>query len=510
MLQPAASPGAQPDSLTASLTQPPVQSQTKILVHTVRNHMRGKPIVAAADTPVREAVAAMRSQHATSVAVVDDAGAIVGVLTEHDVVHGVTLAMQGGEEPVTAFMSAPVRTVRATARLYTAIGRMRRFGWRHMPVVDDHDRPVGMIRMTDALATAAEQSLDLIERLTHEDTTTGLQATKASQVNVAGSLLADNVPAPDVQALITDINRDLHQRVIDRQLTQMKAEGYGEPPVAFTAIVMGSGGRAESMLNPDQDNGLILDDYPDSEHDRIDGWFRELAERVCTELHEIGFPWCKGYVMMINPLWRKTRSQWRDQVRQWARHSSNNAICMADLFFDFAPVAGREDFAHELRQEVATSLRSNPTFLGQLHVNSGNKRAAVGVLGRFKTTKRDQDGRTALNLKHAGLLPLVQNLRLLSLRDGLTVTGTLARLDALTEVSRISGDEADYLRGAYRHITHLLLRQQIADSRANLDVGYKVPLDALTRREKDILRDSLRAINRLARRVNRDVLRNKL
>ena len=510
MPHPPADPGAQPDSLAASLTQPPEQSQTKILVHTVRNHMRGRPVVAAMDTAVGEAVTAMRGQHATSVAVVDESGALTGLLTEHDVVHRVTMAGADDGAPVKDFMSTPVRTVRANARLYTAIGRMRRFGWRHMPVVDDDDRPVGMIRLTDALAAAAEQSLDLIERLTHEDTTTGLQATKAAQVNVVDRLLADNVAAPDVQALISDINRDLHQRVIDRQLARMRADGHGEPPVAFTAIVMGSGGRAESMLNPDQDNGLILDDYPDEEHDRIDGWFRIFAERVCTELDEIGFPWCKGYVMMLNPLWRKTRSQWRDQVRQWARHSSMNAICMADLFFDFAPVAGREDFARELRQEVATSLRSNPSFLGQLHVNSGNRRAAVGLLGWFKTTTRGQDGRTALNLKHAGLLPLVQTLRLMALRDGVTVTGTLARLDALRELDRLSADEADYLRGAYRHLTALMLRQQIADARANLEVGYKVPLDALTRRETDMLRDSLRAINRLARRVNRAVLRNKL
>jgi len=510
MLHDAADPGAPTDSLMASLTQPPAQSQTKILVHTVRSQMRARPIVASADTPVREAVAAMRTRHATSVAVVDEPGCIIGVLTEHDVVHHVALEPAARDEPVSRYMSAPVRTVRASARLYTAIGRMRRFGWRHMPVVDDHDRPVGMIRLTDALAAAAEQALDLIERLTHEDTVAGLQATKAAQANVVQALLKDNVPAPDIQALITDINRDLHQRVIERQLARMKEDGHGDPPVAFTAIVMGSGGRAESMLNPDQDNGLILDDYPDSEHDRIDGWFREFAERICTELDRIGFPWCKGYVMMINPLWRKTRSQWRDQVRQWARHSSMNAVCMADLFFDFAPVAGRDDFARELREEVATSLRSNPTFLGQLHVNSGNRRAALGLAGRFKTTTREQDGRKALNLKHAGLLPLVQTLRLLVLRDGLTVTGTLARLDALTGVGRLSGDEADYLRGAYHHLTTLMLRQQIADCRANLEVGYKVPLDALTRREKDMLRDGLRVINRLARRVNRDVLRNRL
>ena len=31
---------------------------------------------------------------------------------------------------------------------------------------------------------------------------------------------------------------------------------------------MGSGGRGESYLFPDQDNGFILADYPDAEHTR--------------------------------------------------------------------------------------------------------------------------------------------------------------------------------------------------------------------------------------------------
>ena len=44
--------------------------------------------------------------------------------------------------------------------------------------------------------------------------------------------------------------------------------------------------------------------------------------------------------MAINPLWRKTLAQWRAQTEMWARRRSAAAIRLADIFFDFAPVAG--------------------------------------------------------------------------------------------------------------------------------------------------------------------------
>ncbi len=169
---------------------------------------------------------------------------------------------------------------------------MRRFGWRHMPVVDGGGRPRGMLDLHDAPAIAGAQTLRHVDRIAHDGSLAGLREIKAAQVDLAEDLFADNVPAPDVQARLTDINRDIHRRVLAGALRDMEAAGYGPPPVDFAAIVMGSGGRGESFLYPDQDNGFILDDYPDARHTEIDAFFIELAERVTQTLDAIGFPLC--------------------------------------------------------------------------------------------------------------------------------------------------------------------------------------------------------------------------
>jgi len=66
--------------------------------------------------------------------------------------------------------------------------------------------------------------------------------------------LENNVPAPEVQSLLTEINNDIHRRVLRLVEAAMRGDGWGEPSARFALIIMGSGGRGENFLAPDQDN----------------------------------------------------------------------------------------------------------------------------------------------------------------------------------------------------------------------------------------------------------------
>ena len=480
-----------------------MQSQTKIFSQLVGDYAREARVVLGARSSVGELLERMAAAKSTSALAVDGDGRLAGIITEQDVTRRIALRCTG-EERLADVMTAPVRTLRADDYLYAAIARMRRFGWRHMPVVDGHGRPVGMIDLIVALQVAAEQTVDLIERLAHEGTLDGLKQVKAAEVEVAAALLADNVPAPDIQRLLTDVNKDIHRRLLDMHVAAMRAEGWGPPPVDFAAIVMGSGGRGENFLYPDQDNGFILDDYPDAQHGRIDGYFIELAERMTRDLDAVGFPLCRGYVMAVNPLWRKTRSQWREQLRVWGRKHSFVALRLSDIFFDFQPVYGATGMADELRRHVVETLSASPGFLRDLYRESGGYSVALGLFGRFITEKDKSEHKGEINLKHTGTLPLVQNVRLLALRQGIVETGTLARIARLHEAGVLDADTQDYLDGAFRHITFLLLRQQIADFEADRRVSNYVPPNALSEREQDMLKDGFRAIEDLGKRVRHE------
>ncbi|MBT5110296.1 MAG: CBS domain-containing protein [Rhodospirillaceae bacterium] len=498
-----------------STNRPPIDpeatSRTAIFTKRVRDHARAAPVTATLSDSCGAVVASMTKHGASAALILTAEGRIAGILTEQDIVR--RLAFQGAPEtPARKIMTAPVMTISGDDYLYHAIARMRRHGLRHMPVIDGEGRAEGMLNLADALGAATAGTLIQIDRLSQDESLAGLRAVKAAQVALADDLFADNVAAPDIQAVLTHVNNDIYRRIATRRIDEMSSESWGPPPVDFCVIVMGSGGRGESFLYPDQDNGFILDDYPDSEHTKIDGYFIELAMRMTQDLDAVGIPLCKGHVMATNPLWRKTISQWRDQISLWRRRRTVVALRLSDIFLDFRAVSGAVDLAAALRTHVTDQMRQSPVFLRDMQADDAEHGVALGwpgrvlggLFGRFVTEKDDPAHRGAINLKHTGTLPLVEAVRLLALREGVPETSTRARLVALRQRNLIDADETDYLISAFDHVTTLLLRRQIADFKAGDPVGNYVHPDTLTARERDQLVESFKAIRRLRERVASD------
>ena len=467
--------------------------------------MDREPAIAPPGTSCAEAVSRMAAEKSDSLLIVDGDGRLRGILTEQDVTRRVALRLPG-ETPVDDVMSEPVLTIGDGDYLYHAVAVMRRAHLRHMPVVDAASRVVGELHLNDALAAAASQLVELIDRLTHETTLDGLRQVKAAQVEVADALFADDLPAPEVQRLLSELNRDIYRRLIARAIDNMAGNGWGvAPPVDFAAIVMGSGGRGESFLFPDQDNGFVLADYADAEHNRIDAYFIELAGRMTDALDTVGIPYCLGNVMATNPVWRKTLPQWRAQIDIWMRRRSRVAVQLSDIFFDFTNGYGDEALSAALRSHVTGALQRSPGFLRDMYGIDADHKVALGWFGRLLSEHSDDAGEETIDLKYNGTLPLVKGARLYALRGGIAATSTLDRIDALHAAGVLDADEKDYLSGAFRHITDLLLRQQIAEFKARGTAGNRVPVSALSAREKDMLVDGFRAIEAFRERISGDL-----
>lgn len=477
-------------------------SQTAVFTRLVREHMSAAPPSVSTESTRADVVRSMREAKVSSV-IVCEANVPVGIVTEQDICRGAAFE-PARDLPVGELMSSPLLSIRDDEFLYHAIARMRRAGLRHMPVVDAKNLVVGILQLHDALAVAASHVVEHIDALTHEESLDGMALTKAAQVEVATRLFEDSVPAPDVQSLLTRINNDLYRRVVALCVREMAVDGWGEPPVAFDVIVMGSGGRGESFLHPDQDNGFVLADYPDELHCEVDPWFIELAERMTHALNHVGFSYCRGYVMATNPVWRKTISQWRSQIGKWVSESERIFLRMADIFFDFVPVYGDGAITGDLRGFVAGMARQH-FFLRRMYENDEEHGVALGFFGHIKTDPLPGEGQGEVNLKLTGTLPLVGAVRIMALREGIPQTSTLKRIALLHEQGVLSSDEQDYLCGAFRHITDLLLRQQLADYRAGESVGDHVPLEALSARERDMLVDAFKAIRALRSRLRAEL-----
>ncbi|MEQ9559923.1 MAG: putative nucleotidyltransferase substrate binding domain-containing protein [Rhodospirillales bacterium] len=482
-----------------------IEPRTAVFRMRVGQAMTAKPSAARTSDSLEAVVRMMDGADTSSVVLTDDTGRPAGIVTEQDITRRAAFRLPGNT-PAADLMSHPVKSIDAGEYLYRAIAMMRRAGLRHMPVVDSLGVLVGMLDLHTALGFASRTLMEQVDSLTQDTDVDGNIRAKAAQVDLADQLFRDNIPATDIQALLSGLNLDIYRRVVDRNIAAMAEDGLGPPPVEFTVIVMGSGGRGESFLFPDQDNGFIIDDYPDDQHSRIDGWFINLAERMVMDLDRIGLPLCRGYVMATNPLWRKTLGQWRHQISLWSNKKSSTVLRHCDIFFDFRAAWGPAGKARALRAHVTGIAKGNALLLNQMFQSELDHEPALGWFRRFKTmSETDAPGfRGYLNLKHTGTLPLVEGVRLLTLREGTQAIPTLERIPALLAAGVLSTDEADDLTGAYRHISHLLLRQQIADFKSGKPVTNYVHPSVLTRREAHVLKDSFEAIRNFQVRIRGD------
>jgi CBS domain-containing protein len=397
-------------------------------------------------------------------------------------------------QPVEAVMTAPVVTISADDHLLDAITTMRRHRLSHVPVVDRTGRLAGLLALDGVLFFLSGWFRSLTDLLVQDESLDGLKRVKQWEADLAKHALRDGMPIAEVQALLTEINFELHRRALVLAINGLAADGWGGPPVPFALIVMGSAGRGECLLAPDQDNGFILADYDDAAHARIDAYFVPLAVRFTRLLDAIGFPLCLGNVMATNPVWRKRISEWRKQIAVWLRRRTEAQLLLSDILVDFQHVWGDAALSQTLRRYIMQAVAESPTFVRDLFTIEADHGAALGWFGRLRRERDKQDRPGMINLKLRGSLPLVEAARLLSLREGLPETSTLARLDGLLAKGALHPDDHDNLKDAFEFISRLLLRQQVEDFTAGREIGDFVPEERLTRREKEHLVICLRSI----------------
>jgi CBS domain-containing protein len=93
---------------------------------------------------VAQAIALMR-QERVGCLLVCEAERIVGIFTERDLMRRVLAANTPLSTAISNFMTADPVTVHPKESIHAAVRRMEEGGYRHLPVVSDAGRPVGIL-----------------------------------------------------------------------------------------------------------------------------------------------------------------------------------------------------------------------------------------------------------------------------------------------------------------------------------------------------------------------------
>lgn len=107
---------------------------------------------------LREAASVLHSKSIGALVVQGEHG-LAGVLTERDVIDAVARGVNLDVARVQHHLSWPIMSVRPDDTILDVALQMLDAGTRHLPVVDDLDRPQGMVSLRDLLRPLVLQAM---------------------------------------------------------------------------------------------------------------------------------------------------------------------------------------------------------------------------------------------------------------------------------------------------------------------------------------------------------------
>lgn len=128
----------------------------------VADVMTMDPITVGSDAPIETAERVLRLNQISGLPVVGDDGELIGVISQTDLLLagspsvGAALRNRPNGLRVGELMSSPAITVSLTAGLHEAACQMRDAHVHRLVVIDDDDRPVGVLSAMDFVTLFAE------------------------------------------------------------------------------------------------------------------------------------------------------------------------------------------------------------------------------------------------------------------------------------------------------------------------------------------------------------------
>lgn len=114
------------------------------------------PICIEADLPVRDALELLQSEQ-RGCCLVCRGGVLVGIFTERDAIRLMAQGKQANlDQPMEQLMTRSPVTIVELESVASAITTMSRRGFRQLPIVDDHGRPMGIVKVAGILRYLVE------------------------------------------------------------------------------------------------------------------------------------------------------------------------------------------------------------------------------------------------------------------------------------------------------------------------------------------------------------------
>jgi CBS domain-containing protein len=454
------------------------------------------PLFCNADDSIRDTAEAMVREQCSYAFIRSQNPAQMGIVTEKDFARKVIARGYPIDKPVKSIMSAPLRTISDKALVFEAMMVMMEGDIQHMGIVDGDDNIIGMLSNKDILAYQGQSPLFLLREIQVAGNIDKIIEIHLQLPDLVRSLIHSGATANNVTRFITTVSD-----TILNKLMAMTLDELGPPPVPFTFMIMGSEGRQEQTLKTDQDNAIIYQDPPPAINDKARHYFKKFGTMACTLLNRVGYDFCTGEVMAMNPQWCQPLSRWKTYFSDWIHAAEAEDLLQASIFFDFRHGYGDATLIDELRQHLVRSLDGWSGFFRHMTENALHFKPPLGFFRNFVVETQGRH-RNAFDIKSA-MTPIVDFARVYALKNGVEETNTLERLNQLRLRKILTPKEYEELEKAYSFLMQLRFVRQIT---AVADEGKKadnyINPKKLTQIEQTTLKEIFKRIEKFQSKMN--------
>ncbi|QIA63620.1 CBS domain-containing protein [Vibrio astriarenae] len=447
------------------------------------------------DETIQAAAVLMAEQSVSSLLIMDpnipeddeeDRSPLIGIITDRDLCTRVLAAGLDPQAPLDTVMTTELISLDHNAYVYEAMLTMLRYNVNHLPVLKDR-KPIGVIETTDLIRYESQNSLLLVSSIFQQQSVDDLAALLEQVKDSFVRMVNEDANSHMVGSAMSVIGRSFKQRIIE-----LAEEEFGNAPIPYCFLALGSMGRDEQLIVTDQDNAIILDD--DYNEEKHGAYFEKFAKFICDALDKCGYTYCTGDIMATNPDWRMTRREWEECFANWIDDPNPKALLNASIFFDLDGVYGRLKWAEQLNGFIVRRARKNNRFLACLARNALNR---TPPLGFFKSFVMEKDGqhKNSINLKRRGTAPLADLIRVHALAVGSRAKNSFERLDDIIDANILPKGRAKDLRDAMEFICMVRIRHQALDVENGIEADNNVEPDNLSDFERRNLKDAFQILS---------------
>jgi CBS domain-containing protein len=481
-LQPVLQPQAEPNQrVNAS------GNALNLLGTPVRSLIKRAPITLPPETSIQATAELMRDLRVSSVLLIEQ-DLLFGLVTDRDLRNRVVALNLDITRPVADIATLAPITLSANSPAFEALLLMARHNIHHVPVMEG-DHILGMVTTTDLTEQHSTSAVYLAGDIYKQTTLNGLKNISTRVKQLQQHLAAADASAYSTGHIITAITDAFTTRLIHLAEAQL-----GPAPIDYVWVAAGSQARNEQTAKSDQDNCLILDDaFDEAAHG---AYFKAFSTFVCDGLAECGYIHCPGDMMAMTDTWRQPRRVWAEYFRKWVDSPKPKSLMLTCVFFDLRAIHGQAELLDGLRQQVVQHTKGNSLFLAYMVSNALKHRPPLGMFGQITLSRGGEHPHT-IDLKHTGIVPIVDLARVYALAAGVTVANTHDRLEVSAQAGEVTEQSAHDLRGALEFLGKLRMAHQARQMAQGQAPDNFLALEELSNFERSHLKEAFSVVQTL-------------